>query len=296
MCTSSCRAAACRRTARAGSRAGPASSCPCACSSRLFRRLFLDQLSGAPRRPAAAPSSAISPSCSATGPPSPPLPGAAAPSRLGRLRQAARSAAPRPCWPISPATPTASPSPTAASSPWIGNGVTFRWKDYRAEATAGKAWRQDHDADGGTSSSAASCSTSCPTASIASATTACSPPPRAPAPSPVSGRSSIGPGGAHQISQRTQRPDPETAGATPTDDAERRSPCPCCGGRMIRRRALRAGHGTGHGEAENGLGRACDETEIRTSTERDDARISSRASAASTSTRPGSRRRCMHAG
>src|SRR5580700_2756078 len=44
MSISSFPAAVCRRTARAGSPASPASSCRCACSRCLFRRLFLEGL------------------------------------------------------------------------------------------------------------------------------------------------------------------------------------------------------------------------------------------------------------
>ena len=41
------------------------------------------------------------------------------------------SAGPNRCWPISPATPIASPSPTAAWSRSTDGRVSFRWKDYR---------------------------------------------------------------------------------------------------------------------------------------------------------------------
>ena len=83
------------------------------------------------------------------------------------------------------ATPTASPSPTAAWSPSTSAASRFRWKDYRARTARRTRLDQDHDARRRTSSSAASCCTSCPTASTASATTACSP--AAPAPPTLPG-------------------------------------------------------------------------------------------------------------
>ena len=78
------------------------------------------------------------------------------------------------CSRISPATPTASPSPTAGSSPST-DGRRHLPLEGLSRATAGKTAKTMTLT--ATSSSAASCSTSCPTASTASATTACSPQP-----------------------------------------------------------------------------------------------------------------------
>ena len=82
------------------------------------------------------------------------------------------------------------------------DGVTFKWKDYRFE---GPRSLQDHDALRRTSSSAASCSTSCPRASTASATTGSSPAPHARRTSPAPGSCS-----PHPSRQRcpTRRPRP----------------------------------------------------------------------------------------
>ena len=99
--------------------------------SRLFRRLFLDGLDGAFTRPAGSPSSATSPRCRHSAPSTPRSRRCAA--RMGRLRQAARSPDRKPCSPISPATPTASPSPTRRLLALDETGVTFHWKDYRVE-------------------------------------------------------------------------------------------------------------------------------------------------------------------
>ena len=80
--------------------------------SRLFRRLFLEKLH---RRPQGRPPAVLRRPrrtrrrASLRG-----LSGAAAQDRMGRLRQAPVRRTRRPCWPICRATPTASPSPTAA--------------------------------------------------------------------------------------------------------------------------------------------------------------------------------------
>ena len=99
--------------------------------SRLFRRLFLEQLAAAHdagrlallRRSRAARRRAT---------PSPPIWRRCARPN-GSSTPSDPSAGPRRCSPISPATPTASPSPTAASIAFDDNGVTFSWKDYRAK-------------------------------------------------------------------------------------------------------------------------------------------------------------------
>ena len=54
----------------------------------------------------------------------------------GSSTASGRSPGPSRCWPICPATPTASRSPTAASSPADATGVTFSYKDYRIEGPA----------------------------------------------------------------------------------------------------------------------------------------------------------------
>ena len=80
--------------------------------SRLFRRLFLEKLlaaHAAGRLNSSAIMRHLADAACLRG-----LPGAAAQDRVGRLRQDGPSAGPRPCSPICPATPTASPSPTAA--------------------------------------------------------------------------------------------------------------------------------------------------------------------------------------
>ena len=101
-----------------------------------------------------------------------------------------------------------------------GKGVTFKVKDYRIE---GPRPLQDHDARQRPSSSAASSSTSCRTASTASATTACSPAPDAPTTSrePVS-------------CSTLPKPQCNPTDADTTDQSPKLAhPCPCCGGRMI---------------------------------------------------------------
>jgi Transposase zinc-binding domain len=109
--TASCRAAASRSMARAGSRAGRASSCPCACSrgcsagwswSSWRRRM----------RPAASNSSATTRRSPSTMPSRPIWRHCARSS--GSFMPSGRSPGQRRCWRICRATPTASPSPTAA--------------------------------------------------------------------------------------------------------------------------------------------------------------------------------------
>ena len=102
--------------------------------SRLFRRLFLDG-SQPCTTPAASSSSATS-RRSPTRPPSTP-PRAAAPLRVGGLRQAAVRRTAGRCSPISPATPTASRSRTAGSSRSTTRASPSRWKDYRIEGRTG---------------------------------------------------------------------------------------------------------------------------------------------------------------
>ena len=94
-------------------------------------------------------------------------------------------------------------------------GVTFRYKDYRRDG----AERQRTMTLSPTSSSAASCSTSCRRASTASGTTACSPAPATKPMSPAPGSCSHAP------------MPPKTEDAAPLPDL--RPPCPCCGGRMV---------------------------------------------------------------
>ena len=121
-----------RRTASAGSPAGPASSCPsgccrgssAGCSSKGSGGAFSrgrPRASSATSRPLADPERLRRPSR------------AAAPQPSGWSTPSGRSADPRPCSPISPATPTASPSPTRRLIAFDDTGVTFKWKDYRAE-------------------------------------------------------------------------------------------------------------------------------------------------------------------
>ena len=138
--------------------------------SRLFRRRFLEELQrlhqrrqaavlrrarGAGRRPGVR---AVA--------------RAAAPVRVGGLRQAAVRRARRRCWPTCRATRTAWRSPTAGCSRMDERGVTFRWKDYRAK---GKTRYKAMTLEPRASSCAASCCTCCPAASTASATTGCWP-------------------------------------------------------------------------------------------------------------------------
>ena len=131
MCTASCPAAGCRRTASAGSPAGPASSCRCACSrgcsgaassksSQQAHRAGQLQFFG--EHAALADARALRR-----------LARAAAHSANGSSTPSARSPDPRRCWPICRATPTAWRSPTAGWSRMDERGVTFRWKDYRAK-------------------------------------------------------------------------------------------------------------------------------------------------------------------
>ena len=94
-------------------------------------------------------------------------------------------------------------------------GVTFRYKDYRRDG----AERQRVMTLAPTSSSAASCSMSCPRASTASAITACS---------PASARK------ANIARARELLAVPPPAEAEEPDPPPRpRPPCPCCGGRMV---------------------------------------------------------------
>ena len=78
--------------------------------SRLFRRLFLEKLIAAHQ--ASFSSSAVTFRSPMHRPSRPIWHRCAKPN--GSSTQSARSAGPRPCWPICRATPTASPSPTAA--------------------------------------------------------------------------------------------------------------------------------------------------------------------------------------
>ena len=98
--------------------------------SRLFRRLFLEMLAAA-QRPAASNSSATT-LHSATPKHSPP-----SSHRCARSRWVVYSkrpfGGPEAVLAISPATPTASPSLTAAWSHATKTAVTFKWKDYRIE-------------------------------------------------------------------------------------------------------------------------------------------------------------------
>ena len=129
-CTASFPAAASRPTATRWIACRPGFFLPVRVLSRLFRRLFLGT---AAQRRSTAGELAL-------------LRRARSPGRARRLRRAPRrrcaastgwstpsrpSAGPSRCWPISAATPTASPSPTAG---WLGSTdgqVNFRWKDYR---------------------------------------------------------------------------------------------------------------------------------------------------------------------
>ncbi len=122
------------RTARAGSPAGPASSCRCACSRGCSAGCSSKSSIAAhaagrlhffgARAQLARPSRLRG------------LSGADARRRMGRLRQAPVRRPARPCSPICRATPTASPSPTAACIACDGAGVAFRYKDYRAKGRA----------------------------------------------------------------------------------------------------------------------------------------------------------------
>ena len=82
---------------------------------------------------------------------------------------------PKRCSPTSPATPTGWRSPTAGSSALDRGGVSFRWKDYRANGRC----VQDDAARAQRSSCADSCCTCCRAALTASATMDYSPMPGA---------------------------------------------------------------------------------------------------------------------
>ena len=64
----------------------------------------------------------------------------------GSSTPSARSAALRPSRHICRATPTASPSQTAASSHSDGHRASFRWKDYRVSGERAGVWIKHHDA------------------------------------------------------------------------------------------------------------------------------------------------------
>ena len=81
------------------------------------------------------------------------------------------SAVPRRCWPTSAATPTASPSRTAA---WSAR-TPRRWPSAGRTTASSPATGKRSCGSPRTSSSAGSCFTCCPTAFTASGTTACSP-------------------------------------------------------------------------------------------------------------------------
>ena len=154
--------------------------------------------------------------------------GAAAPRRVGRLRQAAlrrtRGGArlPVPLHPSGRDREQPAPRPRRARRDVPLEGLP------RPGRRDGRRVDQDHDARGRTSSSAASCSTSCPTASTASATTACSPAARGPPTSPGSGTCS-------PQSPRIEA-DPQPAHDEPPAPA-----CPCCGGRLVIVERFRSG-------------------------------------------------------
>src|SRR5215831_4839889 len=130
MSTASCRVVGPHLTAPAGSLAAPASSCRCAssrgcsagCSCRSWR---------APSGPASCSSSPISPSlpnrrpshvaCANSG------------ASTGWSTPSHRSEAPNRCWPISAATPTASPSANSRLLSLADGKIRFTWKDYRAD-------------------------------------------------------------------------------------------------------------------------------------------------------------------
>ena len=100
------------------------------------------------------------------------------------------------------------------------NHVSFRWKDYRENGDhKGKVMRLD-----AASSCAGSCSTCCPTASIAFATMACSPTAIAPT-SSCCVESSLK---CRPLTTEPDGDDHEERGAPDNDPP----PCPCCGGRM----------------------------------------------------------------
>src|SRR5215204_1072453 len=114
MCTSWCPAAGSPRTARAGSLAGRASSCPCgsspACSAGCSSTGLRLRMA-----PGGSPSTATS-RHSPTRPPSRPISLRCA-ARSGWSTPSDPSPDPRPCWPTYPATPIGSRSRTAGSWP-----------------------------------------------------------------------------------------------------------------------------------------------------------------------------------
>ena len=128
--TASCRAAASRPTARAGSPARPGSSCRSRCSAGCSGGSFSN--GSPPPSPTASCASSASSLRSPSPAPSPPTARRCAGS-TGWSTPSRPSAAPSRCWPISAATPIASPSPTAGSSPSTDDAVSFLWKDYRQQ-------------------------------------------------------------------------------------------------------------------------------------------------------------------
>ena len=146
---------------------------------------------------------------------------AAAPLRMGRLRQAAVRRAEGRARLSRRATPTASPSPTPGSSRSTTTGVTFKWKDYRIEGrdrlkTMTLDARRVH-----------------PPLSPARAAERLPPHP------PLRPVRQRGARAQHRARPRScsprRRPRPSLA---PRPRAEpktspRRAACPCCGGRMI---------------------------------------------------------------
>ncbi len=138
MSTSSFPAAACRRTAIAGSPAGPVSSCPVRALSRLFRRLFLEGLAALHKAGRLA------------------FLGDLAPLADQRAFDAALAPLRRSEWVVYAKRPFAGPQAVLAylarytHRVAISNarlialddkGVAFRWKDYRARGRApGKTW------------------------------------------------------------------------------------------------------------------------------------------------------------
>ena len=172
------RALARRRSA--GSPAGRASSCPCACSRALFRRLFLEKLAAAHeagRLRFFGDSRRRSPSADAFA------------AYLAPLRKIE--------WVVYAKRPFAGPEAVLAylsrythrvaisNSRLIAARRQRRHLQVEGLPRQGPRPAEDHDARPATSSSAASSSTSCPAASTASATTACSPMAGAPRTSPA---------------------------------------------------------------------------------------------------------------
>ena len=102
--------------------------------SRLFRRLFL---AGARRRPRGGPAGVLRRDRGPARPtsPSPPISRRCG-GRTGSSTPSRPLPGPRRCSPISPATPTASPSRTAGSLRSTSAASTFRYKDYRRNGQA----------------------------------------------------------------------------------------------------------------------------------------------------------------